>query len=46
MFESVVHNLIQQMVFNQQAFGVWVPLTFGLSIGLAYAIISGLRRRK
>ena len=34
------------MVFNEQAFGVWVPLTFGLAVGLAYAIISGLRRHK
>lgn len=46
MFESVFHNLIQQIVFSEQAFGVWIPLTFGLAVGLAYAIISAARRHK
>ena len=25
-------------------FGVWVPLAFGLAVGLAFAVISGARR--
>jgi hypothetical protein len=28
------------------AFPVWIPLAFGLSVGLIYAVISGLRRQR
>ncbi|MGD1836146.1 MAG: hypothetical protein ACPKQO_10545 [Nitrososphaeraceae archaeon] len=39
-------NLIQQMSIpvNMETFGVWIPLAFGLAVGLVYAIASGLRR--
>lgn len=39
--------MIQQIVpATWESFGVWIPLTFGLAVGLAYAIASGLRRKK
>ena len=39
--------LIQQMVpVSMDSFGVWVPLAFGLVVGLVYAIISGARRSR
>jgi len=41
MFESMI-----QQTFSGESFGVWIPLAFGLSVGLIYAIISGLRHRK
>ena len=39
-------NLIQQMSVpvTMETFGVWIPLAFGLAVGLVYAIASGLRR--
>jgi hypothetical protein len=40
MFESIIQQI------NPEAFGVWVPLAFGLAVGLVYAIISGVRHRK
>ena len=42
MFES----LIQQINISGEAFGVWIPLAFGLSVGLVYAIVSAVRHRK
>lgn len=40
-------SLIQQMVpANINSFGVWIPLAFGLAVGLAYVIASAARRRK
>ena len=42
MFESV----IQMVPANMESFGVWIPLTFGLAVGLGYAIASALRRSK
>lgn len=43
---DILGNLIQQVSipFNIEAFGVWVPLAFGLAVGLVYVIASGLRR--
>ena len=41
MFEALV-----QQVFPIEAFPVWIPLAFGLVVGLAYAIASGMRRSK
>ncbi|HZO11069.1 MAG TPA: hypothetical protein VFB48_03030 [Nitrososphaeraceae archaeon] len=41
MFESLI-----QQSFAPEAFGVWIPLAFGLSVGLVYAIISAVRHRK
>jgi hypothetical protein len=39
MFES----LLQQSI-DPAAFPVWIPLTFGLVVGLAYVIFSATRR--
>jgi hypothetical protein len=43
---DIFGNLIQQLnvPINLDTFGVWIPLTFGLAVGLAYVIASGLRR--
>lgn len=41
MFEALLKQVI---VFSMDSFGVWVPLAFGLAVGLAFAIISGARR--
>ena len=46
---DIFGNLIQQLTIgsvpvNMDTFGVWIPLTFGLAVGLAYVIASGLRR--
>ena len=39
--------LLQQMVpATTDSFGVWIPLTFGLAVGLAYVIASALRSRR
>jgi len=40
-FESVIQQSI-----DPRAFGVWIPLTFGLVVGLAYVIASAARRRR
>jgi hypothetical protein len=39
-------DLLLKQVIDPAAFPVWIPLTFGLSVGLIYVIISGLRRRR
>jgi hypothetical protein len=43
---DIFGNLIQQLnvPINLDTFGVWIPLAFGLAVGLAYVIASGLRR--
>ncbi len=41
MFES----LIQQSI-NGAAYPVWIPLTFGLAVGLGYVIFSAMRRKR
>jgi len=41
MFES----LLQQSI-EPAAFPVWIPLTFGLVVGLAYVIASSMRRKR
>lgn len=41
MFES----LLQQSI-DPAAFPVWIPLAFGLIVGLAYAIASAARRSR
>lgn len=43
---DIFSNLIQQMSIplNMETFGVWIPLAFGLAVGLVYVIASGLRR--
>lgn len=43
MFESVI---LQMVPANWESFGVWIPLTFGLAVGLGYAIVSAVRRPK
>lgn len=43
MFESVI---LQMVPANWQSFGVWIPLTFGLAVGLGYVIASALRKSK
>jgi len=38
--------LLQQIVpATWDSFGVWIPLTFGLAVGLGYVIASALRKR-
>jgi hypothetical protein len=43
MFESIIQQIAPPSI---ESFGVWIPLAFGLAVGLAYAIASGVRRRK
>ncbi|HEY9398318.1 MAG TPA: hypothetical protein VIP29_00315 [Nitrososphaeraceae archaeon] len=43
MFESIIQQIAPP---TWESFGVWIPLAFGLSVGLVYAIISGVRHRK
>jgi hypothetical protein len=42
MFESV----IQMVPASMESFGVWIPLAFGLAVGLGYAIASAVRKSK
>lgn len=47
MFESIAINLVKQMMqITPETIGVWIPLGFGLAVGLVYAIISGARRSR
>jgi hypothetical protein len=39
-------TLIQQINVSTESFGVWIPLAFGLIVGLAYVIASAARRSK
>lgn len=42
-----LESLIQQIVpATVDSFGVWVPLAFGLVVGLAYVIASAARRSR
>ena len=43
MFESVILQIVPA---NWESFGVWIPLAFGLAVGLGYAIASAVRRAK
>jgi hypothetical protein len=43
MFESVILQIVPA---NMDSFGVWIPLAFGLAVGLGYAIASAVRRSK
>jgi hypothetical protein len=45
MIPGFFESLIQQSI-DPRAFGVWVPLAFGLAVGLAYVIISAARRSR
>jgi hypothetical protein len=43
----VFTQLLQQMVpATIDSFGVWIPLAFGLVVGLAYVIASAARRSR
>jgi hypothetical protein len=35
-----------QIVINPEAFGVWIPLATGLTIGLIYALASAARKAR
>jgi len=37
--------LLKQSI-DPAAFGVWIPLTFGLVVGLGYVIFSAMRRSR
>lgn len=41
MFEALFRQTI-----DPAAFGVWIPLAFGLIVGLGYAIFSSMRRSR
>jgi hypothetical protein len=43
MFESIIQQIVP---VTFESFGVWIPLAFGLAVGLGYAIISAARRSK
>jgi hypothetical protein len=42
----MVFDALFQQVIDPAAFPVWIPLTFGLAVGLAYVIASAARRRR
>jgi hypothetical protein len=44
-FRHMFEALLRQTI-DPAAFPVWIPLAFGLIVGLAYAIASGMRRSK
>ena len=39
-------EILLKQVIDPAAFPVWIPLTFGLTVGLIYVIISAVRRRR
>ncbi|HEX7274718.1 MAG TPA: hypothetical protein VF248_03815 [Nitrososphaeraceae archaeon] len=43
MFESIIQQIVPA---TSESFGVWIPLAFGLAVGLGYAIISAVRKAK
>jgi len=43
MFESIIQQIVPA---TTESFGVWIPLAFGLAVGLGYAIISAVRKAK
>lgn len=44
-FGPLLGQFIKQ-TFDPAAFPVWIPLAFGLVVGLAYVIASGVRRSR
>ncbi|UVS68613.1 hypothetical protein NWT39_11975 [Nitrososphaera viennensis] len=45
-YPSGMFEALFRQVIDPAAFPVWIPLAFGLIVGLAYAIASGMRRSK
>jgi hypothetical protein len=43
MFESIIQQIVPA---TSESFGVWIPLAFGLAVGLGYAIASAARKAK
>jgi hypothetical protein len=43
MFESIIQQIVPA---TSESFGVWIPLAFGLAVGLGYAIVSAVRKAK
>ena len=43
--DMVFEFLIKQTI-DPAAFPVWIPLTFGLAVGLGYVIASAMRRKR
>ena len=43
MFESIIQQIVPA---TPESFGVWIPLAFGLAVGLGYAIVSELRKAR
>lgn len=43
MFESIIQQIVPA---TTESFGVWIPLAFGLAVGLGYWIISSVRKAK
>lgn len=39
-------SVLFKQAIDPAAFPVWIPLTFGLAVGLAYAIVSSMRRSR
>lgn len=42
---EILGQMFKQSI-DPAAFPVWIPLAFGLVVGLAYAIASGLRKSR
>ena len=45
-FSIMFENFMMQITLNTDAFGVWIPLSTGLGIGLFYALISASRKAR
>jgi len=43
MFESIIQQIVPA---TPESFGVWIPLAFGLVVGLGYVIASAVRKAK
>ena len=43
---ELLGSLMQQIHVSTQSFGVWIPLAFGLVVGLVYVIASAARRSR
>jgi hypothetical protein len=43
MFESIIQQIVPA---TMESFGVWIPLAFGLAVGLGYVIISAVRKSR
>jgi hypothetical protein len=44
--EALGSLILQIVPATTESFGVWIPLAFGLVVGLAYVIASAARRRR